>query len=133
MTQDAIVLKTLNNGRAEVAVIRGTACGSNCGNCESCIYQNELHTEAINKAGAKRGQKVVLESRSSLIYKAEFLVYILPMLFLVAGYVCAYKFGASEGICILCGFLALVLSAVILVISQRNRKSIVHVITRIQE
>lgn len=133
MTQDAIVLKTFNNGKAEVAVIRGTACGSNCGNCESCIYQNELHTEAINKIGASKGQKVILESKSALIYKAEFLVYILPMLLLVIGYLVAYSMGASEGICILSGFAALLLAVLILVLSQKNKKGIVHVITRIKE
>ena len=133
MTQDAIVLKTFSNGKAEVAVTRGTACGSNCGNCESCIYQNELHTEAINKIGAAKGQKVVLESRSALIYRAEFLVYILPMLMLVLGYVLAYTLGAGEGLCILSGFGGLLLAVCVLVISQKNKKGIVHVITKIRE
>ena len=133
MTQDAVVLKTLNNGKAEVAVIRGTACGSNCGNCEACIYQNELHTEAINKVGAKRGQKVILESENSVIFKAEFLVYVLPMLMLIVGFLVPYLLGASEGISVLCGFALLAVSAVILVKSQKNKKGIVHVITRIKE
>ena len=42
MTQDAVVTKVLPNGMAEVVVSRGTACGSNCGNCESCVFQNEI-------------------------------------------------------------------------------------------
>ena len=46
MTQDAVVTKVLNNGMAEVVVTRGTACGSNCGNCESCAFQNELNAFA---------------------------------------------------------------------------------------
>ena len=36
MTQEAIVTRRLPDGMAEVVVTRGTACGSNCGNCESC-------------------------------------------------------------------------------------------------
>ena len=36
MTQDAVVIKVLNEELAEVAVTRGTACGGNCGSCESC-------------------------------------------------------------------------------------------------
>ena len=46
MTQDAIVYKRLPNNMAEVVVTRATACGSNCGNCESCIFQNEIKTVA---------------------------------------------------------------------------------------
>ena len=45
MTQDAVVTKVLPNGMAEVVVSRGTACGSNCGNCESCVFQNEIIRE----------------------------------------------------------------------------------------
>lgn len=33
MTQNAVVTRILPNGMAEVAVVRGTACGGNCGSC----------------------------------------------------------------------------------------------------
>lgn len=122
MTQDAIVTKVYNDGMAEVAVTRGTACGSNCGNCESCIFQNELKTLAKNLIGAKPGQRVVIESKSSKVYKATLLVYILPMLLIVAGYIIAGALGASEGLCILSSFVGLVIGALIIVLSQKRIK-----------
>lgn len=123
MTQDAIVTKVFSDGMAEVVVTRTTACGSNCGNCESCIFQNELKTQANNLVGAKPGQRVVIESQSSKIYKATLLVYILPILLMVAGYVIAAAAGAAEGVCVLSGFLGLAAGGAIMVLSQKHKKS----------
>lgn len=50
------------------------------------------------------------------------LVYIMPLVLFLAGYVIAYTFGASEGLCVAISFASLVLGAVILVVSQRIRK-----------
>ena len=123
MTQDAIVVKILPNSMAEVVVTRSTACGSNCGNCESCIFQSELKTLARNSIGAKPGQKVVISSSSKKIYSAAVLVYIMPLLFFLIGFAVSSLLGASEGICVLVSFLSLILSAFVLIISQRNRSA----------
>ena len=122
MTQDAVVTRVFNNGMAEVTVTRGTACGSNCENCESCIYQSELKTLARNLIGAVPGQSVLIESLSSKIYKATLLVYILPIALILAGYLIAAAFGAGEGLCIAASFIGLVLSGTIIVLSQKNKK-----------
>ena len=119
MTQDAIVRQVFDDGMAEVVVTRSTACGSNCGNCESCIFQSELCTRAKNLIGAKPGQRVVIESKSSKIYKATLLVYILPIVLVVAGYLIA---AAAEGLCIVSSFIGLALGAAITVVSQKHKK-----------
>ena len=123
MTQDAVVTKLLPNGMAEVAVTRGTACGGNCGSCESCRFQKELHTEARNLIQAQPGQKVTIESKSSRIFGAAVLVYVMPLLFFLAGYGLAAALGASEGIKILVSFAALLVSACVLVLSQRLNRN----------
>ena len=119
MTQDAVVIRLLPNNMAEVAVTRATACGGNCGSCESCMFQSELHTEARNLIQAKPGQKVTIESKSSRIFGAAMLVYIMPLLFFLAGYAIAAALGAGEGIKILVSFASLLVSAAVLVLSQR--------------
>ena len=121
MTQDAIVVKILPNSMAEVVVTRSTACGSTCGNCESCIFQSELKTLARNSIGAKPGQKVVISSSSRRIFSAAALVYIMPLLFFLVGFAVSSLLGASEGICVLVSFLSLILSAFVLIISQKNK------------
>ena len=96
--------RRLPDGMAEVVVTRGTACGSNCGNCESCIFQSELKTPANNLIDAQPGQRVIIQSKSSKIFGAALLVYILPIVMILLGYFIAYSAGASEGICILASF-----------------------------
>ena len=76
MTQDAVVFRCLNDQTAEVVVTRATACGSNCASCEACVFQNELKTIARNLVGARPGQRVLIESKSSHVYSAILLVYI---------------------------------------------------------
>ena len=122
MTQDAIVFKCLNDEMAEVVVTRATACGSNCSSCEACVFQNELKTVARNLIGAKPGQKVLIESKSSRVYGAILLVYIVPILLAVVGCFTAYAAGASEGICVLCTFLGFMLGAAVVVISQKLKR-----------
>lgn len=123
MTQDAIVFKCLNADMAEVVVTRATACGSNCASCEACVFQNELKTVARNLIGARPGQKVRIESKSSRVYGAILLVYIVPILLAVAACFSAYAAGASEGVCVLCTFLGFLFGAVITVLSQRFKKT----------
>lgn len=121
MTQDAIVYKCLPNGMAEVVVTRTTACGSNCGNCESCIFQSELKTFAKNSIDARPGQKVIIESKSSKIYKAAMLVYILPMLLMVLGYALGAALSTGEGLGIALGFAGLIAGAALIVLSERRK------------
>ncbi len=121
MTQDAIVTKLLPNAMAEVVVTRSTACGSNCGSCESCIFQSELKAVAKNTINARPGQRVVIESRTSKVFRAAAWVYVMPLLLFVLGFALASLLGASEGISILVSFLFLVLAAVLLVRVHRRQ------------
>ena len=123
MTQDAVVLKILPNSMAEVVVTRSTACGSNCGNCESCIFQSELKAIANNRIGAKPGQRVVISSSSKTVFSAALLVYIMPLLFFLVGFAVSSIFGASEGVCVLVSFFFLAVSAVVLIVSQKKKGS----------
>ena len=120
MTQDAIVTKVLPNDMAEVAVARTTACGGNCGSCESCVFQNELKTPALNKIQARPGQKVLIESQTSRIFKAAFLVYVFPLLFFLLGYLLSVALSLGETAGIIFSFAGLVIGAVIVVLSQRR-------------
>ena len=123
MTQDAVVTRCLDGDTAEVVVTRATACGSNCGSCEACVFQNELKTVARNLIGARPGQRVLIESKSAQVYGAILLVYIVPIVLAVLGCFAAYATGASEGICVLCTFRGFILGAVFIVATQRMKKN----------
>ena len=123
MTQDAVVTRLLPNNMAEVAVARTTACGGNCPSCESCIFQSELKTLARNRIQARPGQKVVIATRSKEIFGAAALVYLMPIVLMLLSYAVAATLGAGEGLRVLVSFLAVLVSAGILVLSQRAQKN----------
>ena len=123
MTQDAVVTRLLPNKMAEVAVARTTACGGNCPSCESCIFQSELKTLARNRIQARPGQKVVIATRSKEIFGAAALVYLMPIVLMLLSYAVAAALGAGEGLRVLVSFLAVLVSAGILVLSQRAQKN----------
>ncbi|MCR5664405.1 MAG: SoxR reducing system RseC family protein [Oscillospiraceae bacterium] len=123
MTQEAVVTRLLPEGMAEVAVKRTTACGGNCGSCESCVFENELKTPALNRIEAKPGQKVLIRSESSKVFGAAMLVYVMPLLFFLFGYALAVVLGLSENLRIVFSFVFLLIGAVVLVLSQRRKKA----------
>lgn len=122
MTQEAVITKLLPDNMAEVVVTRGTACGSNCGNCESCIYDTKVKAVAKNPIGAVRGEKVVISSKTSFVFGAAMLVYVMPLVLFLLGFAIAHILGGSEGICVLTSFIGLILGAVVIVLSQRLKK-----------
>lgn len=133
MTQNARVLKLLPGNRAEVVVVRATACGSNCASCENCIYDREMHTEAVNSADAHVGDNVIIESKTEVVMKAAILTYIFPIIMLLAGYILASKFSASEGLSVLCAFIALAVSIFVIYITQRKKPNIGYDIIKVVE
>ena len=133
MTQEGIVTRLFPHDMAEVAVTRMTACGGNCGSCESCMLQSEVKAIAKNHVSAEPGQRVLIESRTSAVFGAVFLVYVMPLVCFLLGYSAAYAAGLREGLCILCSFLGLAFGAVLLVLTQRGKKkaSISYDITKV--
>jgi len=122
MTQDGVVTRIISHSMAEVAVTRMTACGGNCGSCEACVFQSEMKVAAINSAGATLGQRVVIESQSAKVYRAIVLVYVMPLVLFLLGYILSAAVGLSEGLCIAFSFVGLNLGAALIVISQRRKK-----------
>lgn len=122
MTNEGIVTKLMPHGMAEVAVTRATACGGSCSSCEGCMYEREMKAVAKNLVGAKPGQKVTIESRTSVVFNAAMLVYVMPLVFFIAGYAIAAALGAGEGVCVAVSFAFLAVSGALLVVTQRRKK-----------
>ncbi len=121
MTQEAVVTKLLPDNMAEVAVKRTTACGGNCGSCESCVFENQMKTPALNSVRARPGQKVMIESQSAKVFRAAFLVYVLPLVFFLGAYALAAAFRLSEAWCIAASFAGLIIGGAVLVLTQKYR------------
>jgi len=115
-TEEGIVTKT-NSHTAWVKTTKTSACES-CAAKSSCTVLGggkEMEVEAINNAGAKVGEKVVISFDSAPLLKATFMLYVLPILFLLVGAfigdTLAPSFAMDRSICsLLMGLLFFVVS-----------------------
>jgi sigma-E factor negative regulatory protein RseC len=85
-TEEGIIIK-VESGTAWVTTTKTNAC-EGCAAKSSCTVLGggkEMEVEAINDAGAQVGQKVVLHFQTSPLLKAAFLLYVVPILFLLLG------------------------------------------------
>lgn len=88
MEQNVIVRRLLPDGMAEVMRIRESACSGDCHKCAGCgaAKQTMLFT-AHNPIGAKPGDAVVVESDTGTVLKGAMLLYILPLITFLVGYI----------------------------------------------
>ncbi len=123
MTQNGVVTKLLDGGRAEVAVERGTACGGCGGGCETCVYASRLTVDAENAVFARPGDRVVLESASGGVLGAALLVYMLPVATFFAGYAVGAALRLAQGPCVLTSLAGLAVGVVLTAVIGRRRQA----------
>lgn len=124
MIQKAVVLKTFSDNTAELSVERRSVCGGSCSGCDGCSFrENVITIVAENNVHAVPGQTVIVESKTCQIFRYAVLVYILPVLFLVIGYVLPFLLGCSESVCILTGFFLLLAGTAAVLLLQRKKKA----------
>lgn len=81
MLQEVTVKNILPDGYAQVEMKRISACGENCAMCGGCADPRAFVTvAALNKAGANRGDKVIVSSGTGKIMKAAAIVYLVPLI-----------------------------------------------------
>jgi sigma-E factor negative regulatory protein RseC len=85
-TEEGIVTK-IGSKTAWVKTMKTGACKacSARSSCHNLGGGKEMEVEAINRAGAKVGQKVVLSFDTSPLLKATFMLYVFPILALLVG------------------------------------------------
>lgn len=123
MKQKGTVIDT-DKDFATVEVMRTSACVG-CSKQEGCIAcRKKTKTLAYNPIGAKKGDKVDLESKSSTVLLYAALVFVLPVLLAVSGYVLAsylFKHTALQIIIPACIFISAYV--IIYFVFDRNPKT----------
>ena len=89
------IVREVSGEYCKVGVRRSSACGDNCATCSAACKQKESICTAKNTAGAKVGQRVIIEINTEKVLKSAFLVYILPIFVLIAVYLIADSFKVS--------------------------------------
>ena len=133
MVQEAIVTKNFPHNLAEVAVTRATACGKSCSSCESCMFQNELKVIAENPFSIETGKKVLIETKTLNVFCVIVLVYLLPMIAMLAVAILLALLGASEVICVVASFSAFAISVIVTIVFHgylKRKSQIVYTIVK---
>lgn len=93
-TERGIVTK-IDSTTAWVKTTRTSACRT-CSAKSSCSTGEsgkEMEVEAINEAGAQIGDRIIISIETASLLKASFLLYVFPILLMIAGAVIGQKTG----------------------------------------
>ena len=128
MQQLVKVLKCEPDGMAQVACLRQSACSGDCHKCSGCgaVEQTMIFT-AQNPIGAKPGDMVKVETATGPVLQAAAVLYLLPLVMFIAGYLVGMQWQLGG----LIGGLAFVLSIALVVIYDRlvmKKKNTVYTI-----
>ena len=128
-TEEGIVFKLGAPGdqTAWVKTTRSSACES-CSSRDACHGEGgvqEMEVEAINTAGARVGDRIVLKIETANLLKATFLLYVFPVLAMLAGAAAGHALARMQGmdpsgLSALCAFLFFGLAFVIIRIAGRR-------------
>ena len=106
MQQLVRVRQTHEDGTATVIHVRESACSGDCHKCSGCGAAKEaILLEAKNPIGAKLGDLVIIESETGPVLKAAAILYIMPLLLFLAGYIAGGCLGYGAGWLGAAGFL----------------------------
>jgi sigma-E factor negative regulatory protein RseC len=90
MKERGIITRLISEKRAEVAIKKSEACAK-CGACRD-VGEEMAAIEAANEIGAKQGDEVEIEIPSLQIFKGSIIVFLIPIFFLIAGYLIGAAF-----------------------------------------
>ena len=101
---------------ARVMYIRESACSGDCHQCSGCgAAKQAMLFEARNPIGARVGDVVTVESASGPVLKAAAVLYLLPLVLFIAGYLVGMQWSLGG----VMGGLAFALSIVLIVAYDR--------------
>ena len=123
MQQRVKILSVHEDGTAQVACLRQSACSGDCHQCSGCgaVEQTMVFT-ARNPIGAKPGQMVIVESESGPVLKAAAVLYLLPLALFIAAYLWGMRWhlGGLTGGLAFCFSIALIVLYDRLVMKKKN-------------
>lgn len=128
MVQNAIVKRIVSPGVVEISLMRQLECGLSCKSCEGCPQKpkDEILALASDPVGVYPSDIVEVESNAGSAIGIAALVYLLPCVTLVLGYLLCSVLHLSEGLCVLGAFVGVFvgfLPALLLnrLLNRRNR------------
>ncbi|MBW2591880.1 MAG: SoxR reducing system RseC family protein [Deltaproteobacteria bacterium] len=85
------------NNTAWVKTVRSSTC-EGCASKDSCeSIGNDMKVKAINLAGARVGDRIVLNFQTGALLRATFLLYIFPIICMIGGAIAGQKIAPALG------------------------------------
>ena len=129
MEQKVKVLSCGPDDTAQVVYVRQSACSGDCHKCSGCgAVQQAMIFTAHNPIGARPGDLVTVESATGPVLKAAAVLYLLPLVMFIGGYLLGMQWQLGG----LLGALAFALSIGIVITYDRlvmKKKNTVYTIT----
>ncbi len=129
MEQTVRVIKTFDDGMAQVSAVRESACSGDCHKCSGCgAVKQTMQFTAVNAIGASVGDWVTVTSDSGSVLTGAAVLYIVPLVLFFAGYFA----GMSWNLGGLFGLLGFILGVAGVVAYDRlvaKKQNIVYTIT----
>lgn len=79
------IIENVEGTKITVQIERDSSCGENCAMCNACPGKNMMITLDTD-IKFSTGDKVKLETNTKYVLLSAFIVYILPIILLIAGY-----------------------------------------------
>lgn len=117
---------------AKIECDRQSACDM-CENASGCKEKcKKVYATALNRANAKVGDIVEIETNTGKVLKSAIFVFLFPIIFAVIAYIVSNRF-FGEGIAAVCTLAALVFSAMIFsfVLDRKAKRDIPSVVVKI--
>ena len=97
MATEKGIVTQIGPGTAWVRTLPSEACAS-CASCGTCNAQrDDMEVEVINEVGAKIGDRILIDIKTSAFLKATFLLYVFPIIGLLAGAMLGVQAAAYYG------------------------------------
>ena len=129
MEQTVSVRRLLPDGMAEVVRVRESACSGDCHKCSGCgAAQQKVLLKAKNPIGAQPGDMVIVSSETKTVLKAAAVLYMLPLLLFILGYIVGESLWQRGGLVSIC---SVILCIVLIKLYDRRlaKKEILYTIT----
>lgn len=110
MTQNAVITERISPQVVKVSLKRQLACGSGCPSCKGCVSMptEEIFALAQDNIGLEPGEWVELETNAGDSVAISLMVYFLPCVTMLLGYILGRNIGLNEGLALIPAALGIV-------------------------
>lgn len=125
MNQQGYIVEIIDEKTAKLKLQRHSACAA-CGKCQTTSEKKDIVVEVDNTLGAKVGDHVEVNMENVNVLKAAGIVYVIPLIALLAGTISAYfilqALNIISNIEMMSGVVGLILTAVVFLVIKQNDK-----------